>query len=220
MKVVLTRAGGPLADRLVPRLLAAGHDVRVPAPPDGRPERRRLPLGVRHADAGPADVVIALSPEPASVPALVEAGTRLLVATDRDAESIEDQLSAGPAAWTLQVTTVLHDDLARELDAPSPATGAVHVQPVDADEVAERLVRLLRAAPAGRVPDFGGPEVLAVDAETSGWPPDWLVTRRAAGTVTFLMWSHGSVASEAVEGGEEPQGADPLGGRAGVVQQR
>ena len=220
MKVVLTRAGGPLADRLVPRLLAAGHDVRVPAPPDGRPERRRLPLGVRHADTGRADVVVALRPEPASVAVLAATGSRLLVATDRDADPIEDALGTGSAAWTLQVTTVLCDDLARALETSGRTRTAVRVQPVDPDEVAERLVRLLRVAPAGRVPDFGGPEVLAVHADSSGWPSDWLVPRRAAGTVTFRTWSHGSAAPDAVEGGEEPDGADPFGDRASVVEER
>ncbi len=33
-------------------------------------------------------------------------------------------------------------------------------QPIDADEVAGRLVELALADPAGRVPDLGGPEVL------------------------------------------------------------
>jgi uncharacterized protein YbjT (DUF2867 family) len=43
--------------------------------------------------------------------------------------------------------------------APVPA-GFV-LQPVDSDEVAAILVRLALAAPAGRVPDFAGPQVLS-----------------------------------------------------------
>jgi uncharacterized protein YbjT (DUF2867 family) len=37
----------------------------------------------------------------------------------------------------------------------------VHFQPIDVREVADRLVELAVGAPAGRVPDLGGPQVLS-----------------------------------------------------------
>ncbi|MFJ8044386.1 SDR family oxidoreductase [Kitasatospora sp. NPDC096147] len=42
-------------------------------------------------------------------------------------------------------------------------------QPVDQGEVAERLVELALAAPAGRVPDLGGPQVLGARELAEGW---------------------------------------------------
>ena len=43
------------------------------------------------------------------------------------------------------------------------------VQRVAADEVAARLVRALGAGPAGRLPDFGGPEVMTLEAAARVW---------------------------------------------------
>lgn len=43
-----------------------------------------------------------------------------------------------------------------------PAMSGFLVQPIDADEVAARLVGLALGEPAGRVPDIGGPEVMSV----------------------------------------------------------
>lgn len=42
-----------------------------------------------------------------------------------------------------------------------PAISGFLVQPIDADEVAARLVELVLGEPAGRVPDLGGPQVLS-----------------------------------------------------------
>ncbi|MGW4651775.1 SDR family oxidoreductase [Kitasatospora sp. NPDC004289] len=42
-------------------------------------------------------------------------------------------------------------------------------QPVDQGEVAERLVELALGAPAGRVPDLGGPQVLGARELAEGW---------------------------------------------------
>lgn len=40
-----------------------------------------------------------------------------------------------------------------------PLPAGFRIQPVDADEVAARLVELTLGEPAGRVPDLGGPRV-------------------------------------------------------------
>jgi len=42
-------------------------------------------------------------------------------------------------------------------------------QPIDAEEVAERLVELALSNPTGRVPDIGGPEVRTVDDFVRGY---------------------------------------------------
>jgi uncharacterized protein YbjT (DUF2867 family) len=66
--------------------------------------------------------------------------------------------------WTTLRATQFHDlilTVARQLAklpvAPVPAS--FRVQPVDADEVAARLVELVLDEPAGMVPDMGGPRV-------------------------------------------------------------
>lgn len=231
MKVVLTRAGGPLADRLVPRLLAAGHDVRVPAPPAGVEERRSMPVGVRVDDGRAADVVVALSPDPAALRSLVGDGVRVVVVTDRRAAELEDVLAAGASPWTLQVTGVLHDDLARAVRTPGPLPRAATVHPVDGDEVADRIVRLLRVGAAGRVPDAGGPRAVTIGEVAPEaadgpvpptWPADWLEPRRATGTIDFVAWSHRSVLSgptEPVEGCDEAAGAHGFRRAAGNVEE-
>ncbi|SCL20477.1 hypothetical protein GA0070624_2003 [Micromonospora rhizosphaerae] len=42
-----------------------------------------------------------------------------------------------------------------------PAPAGFRLQPIEADEVAARLVELALGTPAGRVPDIGGPRVYA-----------------------------------------------------------
>lgn len=66
--------------------------------------------------------------------------------------------------WTTLRATQFHDLVlmaARVLAKPPVVLvpAGVLVQPVEADEVAARLVELALGTPAGRVPDLGGPEV-------------------------------------------------------------
>jgi uncharacterized protein YbjT (DUF2867 family) len=42
-----------------------------------------------------------------------------------------------------------------------PVPAATSFQPIDADEVADRLAALAIGPPAGRVPDMGGPQIRA-----------------------------------------------------------
>ncbi|HZI96063.1 MAG TPA: hypothetical protein VFD41_00905 [Actinomycetales bacterium] len=50
-----------------------------------------------------------------------------------------------------------------------PVPGGVRLQPVDAGEVAARLVELTLDEPAGRVPDLAGPKVYGLDELVRGY---------------------------------------------------
>jgi hypothetical protein len=231
MKVVLTRASGPLEGRLVPRLLAAGHDVRVLAAPEGVADQRALPVGVRRVERIDEDtdaVVTAVGRldgvRPGELDRLAALAASVATVTDRAAllvvarahlSRVERILEEHARRWTLQGVTVLHDDVdelfVRRSGGPSLSVpSGVALQPVDAAEVADRVVRLVRAEPAGRVPDFGGPSIRLVDElacawvrsrnercrvddvdldDTDGrWPGAWLAPRRTSGTVEFEHW--------------------------------
>jgi uncharacterized protein YbjT (DUF2867 family) len=76
--------------------------------------------------------------------------------------------------WTTLRATQFHDlaltaaaSLARLPVALVPA--GVRVQPVDAREVADRLVELALGEPAGLVPDLGGPRVYGMDELVRGY---------------------------------------------------
>lgn len=69
---------------------------------------------------------------------------------------------------TILRATQFHD-LVRKLLAgaaklPVMPLPAISAQPVDVRDVAARLVQLAEDAPRGRAPDYGGPEVLTLDA--------------------------------------------------------
>jgi uncharacterized protein YbjT (DUF2867 family) len=69
---------------------------------------------------------------------------------------------------TILRATQFHD-LVRQLLAgmakpPVMLVPAIGAQPVDVRDVAKRLVELAQGEPSGRAPDFGGPEVLTLDA--------------------------------------------------------
>jgi uncharacterized protein YbjT (DUF2867 family) len=79
-----------------------------------------------------------------------------------DAERV---IERSPVPWTILRATQFHDLVLRALRildrlpillVPKGFVG----QPVDAGEVADRLIELSLSSPAGRVPDVGGPEVL------------------------------------------------------------
>jgi len=82
-------------------------------------------------------------------------------ASKRAAEKV---VAASGLPWTTLRATQFHDlmlmvarQLAKLPVVPIPA--GFRVQPVEADEVAARLVELTLGEPAGRVPDMGGPRV-------------------------------------------------------------
>ncbi len=65
--------------------------------------------------------------------------------------------------WTILRATQFHDLvrllLAKTVRLPVMVVPSVSVQPIDAREVAARLVELAAGSPAGRAPDLGGPQV-------------------------------------------------------------
>jgi uncharacterized protein YbjT (DUF2867 family) len=76
----------------------------------------------------------------------------------------ERVLAASGVPWTTLRATQFHDlvllmaqQMAKMPVMPVPA--GWRMQPIDAGEVADRLVELAQGAPAGRVPDLGGPRV-------------------------------------------------------------
>jgi uncharacterized protein YbjT (DUF2867 family) len=80
-----------------------------------------------------------------------------------DAERV---IERSPVPWTILRATQFHDLMLRalrlldRLPAVMPIPRGLLFQPVDAGEVADRLIELALSPPAGRVPDVGGPEVL------------------------------------------------------------
>lgn len=82
----------------------------------------------------------------------------------RNKLATERQLEASGMPYTILRATQFHD-LAYQLVAAltkawiAPLPAGWRVQPVEVGEVADRLVALARQPAAGRVPDFGGPEV-------------------------------------------------------------
>lgn len=77
------------------------------------------------------------------------------------AEGIIEDLSS---RWSILRSTQFHDLIEAILSAPVLfKVPELAFQPVDATEVATRLADIVEAGPSGRVPDFGGPELLGIE---------------------------------------------------------
>ncbi|WP_327110274.1 NAD(P)H-binding protein [Nocardia sp. NBC_01730] len=79
----------------------------------------------------------------------------------------EQVVTESGVPWTTLRAAQFHDFVPNLVDAMLkspvlPILGGVRVQPVDAREVAARLVELVLGAPAGRVPDLVGPTVIGM----------------------------------------------------------
>jgi uncharacterized protein YbjT (DUF2867 family) len=79
--------------------------------------------------------------------------------------AVEREIAASGLPWTILRATQFHDLLARILGVAArlpamPLPSGFRFQPIDVAEVADRLAGLAVAAPAGRVADLGGPQVL------------------------------------------------------------
>ncbi|MBW4717095.1 SDR family oxidoreductase [Saccharothrix obliqua] len=186
MRVLVTGGTGVLGGRVAARLRAAGHDTRVMSRRPGTEATADLRTGegVRRAVAdvdavvhcatglrGRVEVEMARNLVTAAhdtSPHLVYVS---IVGVDRvplgyyqgklAAEQVFER--SGLPVTTLRATQ-FHHLLSRLFDGMSRLPPAVplprlRVQPVDPGEVADRLVALAVAGPAGRVADFGGPAV-------------------------------------------------------------
>jgi len=205
--ILVTGGTGTLGRQLVPRLRAAGCEVRVLSRRGGKPAP-----GVEHVtgDLSAADDVEAVAGVLGGVRTIIHAAgsskgdatkTRHLleaielagirphvvyisvVGADRtpvvsgvdramfgyvEQKRLSEELIAGSGLpWTTVRATQFHDlvlQMARSM-AKLPVVvvpAGTSMQPVDAGEVAERLVELALGAPQGLVADVGGPQVHAM----------------------------------------------------------
>ncbi len=81
----------------------------------------------------------------------------------------------GAVPWTILRATQFHTLMETFLQMFSRAPGVTAIpfgwrfQPVDASEVARRLVEVVRQEPAGLLPDFGGPEIRDFESLGRSW---------------------------------------------------
>ncbi|WNV83631.1 NAD(P)H-binding protein [Umezawaea sp. Da 62-37] len=182
--VVVTGGTGTLGRVVVELLEARGHAVRAVSRSSPRwPVDLGTGTGLATALQG-ADVVVHCANVPKG---LVESTRRLLTAAGAagvrhfahiSIVGIEDVpigyyraklaeervVEESGVPWTLLRATQFHELAATMLGAlarvpPLMVVPVARVQPVEVREVAARLVDLAVAEPAGRVDDFGGPEV-------------------------------------------------------------
>ena len=183
---LVTGATGALGTPTVARLRKAGHDVRPlsrRAGPGLTSGDLLTGAGIREAVAG-ADTVVHLATGPrgrGDVDAthhLLDAATTArvghvvlisIVGVDdiplgyyRDKVIIERLVRESGLPHTILRATQFHSFveslLAGQRLSPMVLAPRFPVQPIAVEEVADRLVDLAGSAPAGRVPDIGGPE--------------------------------------------------------------
>jgi uncharacterized protein YbjT (DUF2867 family) len=186
-RVLVTGGTGTLGRVVVDRLLSAGADVRTLSRGRRRGYRDvqhltgnvRTGAGLDAAVAGVDTIVACVDPARHVVAAAKRAGTPHLVYVSivgvdrvpfvyyRSKLADERLIAASGLPWTVLRATQFHDLIAvllRLLAKPPvmalPAGWSI--QPVDVRDVADRLADLALGEPAGRAPDFAGPEVRTV----------------------------------------------------------
>ena len=187
VRILVTGGTGQLGSAVVARLRAAGEEVRVlssRAAPDVVRGDLRTGRGIDSAVAGVDAVVHCATDyfgrETQLARTLIEAarwaGTPHLVYVSivgvdrvplgyyRAKHATEQLFATSGLPCTIQRATQFHG-LVRTIIAGASRLPVVPVprisfQPVDVRDVARRLAELATADPAGRAPDFGGPEIL------------------------------------------------------------
>lgn len=187
-RVLVVGGTGVLGRVVVDRLLTAGAGVRILS--RGRRRHRhsdvehvtgdlRTGEGLNAAVSGIDTMVQCAEHVDHLVAAAKRAGSPHLVYTSivgidrvplalyRRKLADEELITTSGLPWTVQRATQFHDLIAvvlRMLAKPPimalPAGWSF--QPVDVREVGDRLARLAVGEPAGRAPDFGGPEVRSI----------------------------------------------------------
>ena len=190
--VLVVGGTGAVGRVVVERLLAADADADVRVLSRGR--RRadgavtpvvgdlRTGEGLDAAVRGVATVVACAHPLDRLVEAAVRSGSPHVVSVSivgvdriplgyyRRKLADERLLEASGLNWTVLRTTQFHDLVALAMGALTAPPAVVvpagwRIQPVDTTDVGARLATLARGAPAGRVPDLGGPQVWGFDAQ-------------------------------------------------------
>ncbi|MEV4862278.1 SDR family oxidoreductase [Streptomyces ossamyceticus] len=188
--ILVTGGTGVLGRRVTERLRADGHEVRVLSR-HAQPYAVDLVAGGSGLDSALAgvDTVVhcASSPRGGDEKAahLIAAARQArvghlvyisIVGVDRvpfgyyrSKLAVERLVEESGLGWTTLRATQFHDllvtlfeGLAKSPVIPVPA--GVGDQPIAVAEVADRLAELAVSAPAGRVPDMGGPEILSLRA--------------------------------------------------------
>jgi uncharacterized protein YbjT (DUF2867 family) len=187
--ILVTGGTGVLGRRVTERLRADGHEVRVLSR-HAQPYAVDLVAGGSGLDSALAgvDTVVhcASSPRGGDEKAaahLIAAARRAgvghlvyisIVGVDRvpfgyyrSKLAVERLVEESGLGWTTLRATQFHDLLVTLFEGLSkspvmPVPAGVSDQPIAVAEVADRLAELAVSAPAGRVPDMGGPEVLSL----------------------------------------------------------
>jgi uncharacterized protein YbjT (DUF2867 family) len=187
--ILVTGGTGVLGRHVTERLRADGHEVRVLSR-HARPYAVDLVAGGSGLDSALAEVdtVVHCASSPRggderAAAHLIAAARRAgvghlvyisIVGVDRvpfgyyrSKLAVERLVEESELGWTTLRATQFHDllvtlfeGLAKSPVMPVPA--GVNDQPIAVAEVADRLAELAVSAPAGRVPDMGGPEILSL----------------------------------------------------------
>jgi uncharacterized protein YbjT (DUF2867 family) len=97
----------------------------------------------------------------------------------------EQIVGAGRVPFSILRATQFHSFLDQMIAGTArvpfvlPIPSGILVQPVEASEVAERLMRCVAEGPRGRVTDFGGPEVLSWREAAAQWQAARHTTKKA-----------------------------------------
>lgn len=89
--------------------------------------------------------------------------------------AVEEMITSSDIPWSILRATQFHEfvDLFLQKATRFPFVALIptdfKAQTVDAREVAQRLCELVASGPVGRVPDYGGPQVLTIGEMTRAW---------------------------------------------------
>ncbi len=127
--------------------------------------------------------------------------------------AVEEMIESSGIPWSILRATQFHEFVDRFLQNATkiPFVSFIptdlKVQAVDAREVAQRLCELVASGPAGRVPDYGGPEVLTLGEMARSW-----FAWRGIRNVIVPFWLPGKVA-QSFRRGENTCPNEPLHGQ-------
>jgi uncharacterized protein YbjT (DUF2867 family) len=251
-RVLVAGGTGTLGQVVVDQLLASGADVRILT--RGRRRHRRSDVQHVHGDLRTGAGLDAAVSGVDTIVQCAEHAHQLVAAAKRaDSPHLlytsivgidrvplrlyrrkladEQLIATSGLPWTVLRATQFHDLIAvlLRMFAKSPVLAVpagVSFQPVDVREVGDRLAHLALGEPAGRAPDFGGPQIralidlarsyLAMAGKRRPVLPVWLpgrvfrlfragghlVPEHAVGTVTFEQYLSEQLAAGTIPYGD------------------